>query len=152
MGMFDSLAVSGSGLAAESLRMDIVAENLANANSTKGVDGQPYRRQEVQLQQAPGGPSFGRELDAALGSDSAATSNGPGGVRVTGIVSDQTAPRQIYDPGNPDANAQGYVLMPNVNSVSEMTDLIDASRAYEANVTSMQTAKTMFTKTLTLLQ
>jgi flagellar basal-body rod protein FlgC len=150
MGMFDSLAVSGSGLSAESLRMDVVAENLANANSTKGLDGQPYRRQEVQLQQAPGGPSFGRELDAALGS--AGATDSPGGVRVTGIVSDQTAPRQIYDPGNPDANAKGYVLMPNVNSVSEMTDLIDASRAYEANVTSMQTAKTMFTKTLTLLQ
>jgi flagellar basal-body rod protein FlgC len=150
MGMFDSIEVAATGLSAESLRMDVVAENLANANSTKGVDGQPYRRQEVQLQQAPGGPSFGQTLDSALANSGAKTQ--PGGVRVTGIVSDQTAPRQIYDPGNPDANAQGYVLMPNVNSVSEMTDLIDASRAYEANVTSMQTAKTMFAKTLTLLQ
>jgi flagellar basal-body rod protein FlgC len=150
MGMFDAIEVSGSGLSAESLRMDVVAENLANANSTKGVDGLPYRRQEVQLQQAPGGPTFGDTLDAALTTAGAGAS--PGGVRVTGIVSDATPPRQIYDPGNPDADKNGYVLMPNVNSVSEMTDLIDASRAYEANVTSMQTAKTMFTKTLTLLQ
>jgi flagellar basal-body rod protein FlgC len=156
MGMFDAIDVSGSGLSAESLRMDIVAENLANADSTAGVDGKPYQRQEVQLQAAPGGPSFGQTLDAAMGSSSTTTStntNGqPGGVRVTGIVSDTSAPRQVYDPGNPAANKQGYVQMPNVNSVEEMTDLIDASRAYEANVTSMQTDKTMFTKTLSLLQ
>jgi flagellar basal-body rod protein FlgC len=150
MGMFDAIAVSGSGLSAESLRMDVVAENLANANSTKGVDGLPYKRQEVQLQQAPGGPTFGQTLDSALSSDGATTQ--PGGVRVTGIVSDTNPPRQVYDPGNPDADKQGFVSLPNVNSVEEMTDLIDASRAYEANVTAMQTDKTMFTKTLTLLQ
>ena len=73
-------------------------------------------------------------------------------MRVTAIVSDTTAPRRVYDPGNPDADQQGYVELPNVNSVEEMTDLIDASRAYEANVTAMQTDKTMFAKTLTLLQ
>jgi flagellar basal-body rod protein FlgC len=150
MGMFDALKVSGSGLAAESLRMDVVAENLANANSTKGADGQPYRRQEVQLQQAPGGPTFGQTLDAAMGAAGGQTS--PGGVRVTAIVNDPNPPRRVYDPGNPDADKDGYVLMSNVNSVEEMTDLIDASRAYEANVTSMQTDKAMFTKTLTLLQ
>jgi flagellar basal-body rod protein FlgC len=150
MGMFDAIEVSASGLSAESLRMDVVAENLANADSTKGVDGQPYKRQEVQLQQASGGPTFGQTLDAAMGPAGASTA--PGGVTVTGIVSDTTAPRKVYDPGNPDADKQGYVEMPNVNSVEEMTDLIDASRAYEANVTSMQTDKTMFAKTLTLLQ
>jgi flagellar basal-body rod protein FlgC len=152
MGMFDAIEVSGSGLSAESLRMDVVAENLANADSTKGVDGTPYKRQEVELQQAPGGPTFGDTLNAAMGSSSPGTSDSPGGVTVTGIVSDQTAPREVFDPGNPDANKKGYVAMPNVNSVEEMTDLIDASRAYEANVTSMQTDKTMFTKTLSLLQ
>jgi flagellar basal-body rod protein FlgC len=153
MGMFDAIDVSGTGLAAESLRMDVVAENLANADSTAGVDGKPYQRQEVQLQAAPGGPSFGQTLNAAMGSSGASSSSDePGGVTVTGIVSDTSAPRQVYDPGNPAANKQGYVQMPNVNSVEEMTDLIDASRAYEANVTSMQTDKTMFTKTLSLLQ
>src|SRR5262249_40778383 len=133
-----------------SLRMDVVAENLANANSTRDVNGQPYRRQEVQLQQAPGGPTFGQTLDAAI--DAAGGQTAPGGVRVTGIVSDTNPPRRVYDPGTPDANAQGYVLLPNVNSVEEMTDLIDASRAYEANVTAMQTDKTMFAKTLSILQ
>jgi flagellar basal-body rod protein FlgC len=76
----------------------------------------------------------------------------PGGVQAVGIVTDTTAPRQVYDPGHPDANAQGYVLMPNVNPVMEMTDLIASSRSYEANVTAMQTSKSMFSKTFDLLR
>jgi flagellar basal-body rod protein FlgC len=75
-----------------------------------------------------------------------------GGVQVAGIVADATPARRIYDPGHPDANAQGYVLMPNVNPVTEMVDLIASSRSYEANVTAMQTAKSMFTKTFDLLR
>ena len=102
---------------------------------TKGADGQPYRRKEVVLPGAS--PSFGEVL---------------GGVQVDGIVDDPSPPRQVYDPGNPDADKQGYVTLPNVNPVTEMVDLITASRGYEANVTAMNAAKQMFSKTLDILR
>lgn len=148
MGLFDALNVSASGLAAERVRMDVTAENLANAQSTRGPDGQPYRRKDVVLRQA--GAGFAGALDTALGSRG--TQRTPQGVEVAGVVEDQLPNRRIYDPGHPDADAQGYVELPNVNPVTEMVDLIAASRAYEANVTAMQTAKSMFTKTLELLR
>jgi flagellar basal-body rod protein FlgC len=131
MGMFDALEISGTGLTAQRLRMDVTAENLANAQSTN------YRRKEVVLQQA----SFGDTLDAASR-----------GVEVAGVVQDSSPGKRVYDPGNPAADAQGYVTMPNVDSVTEMVDLIGSSRAYEANVTAMQTAKTMFARTLDILE
>jgi flagellar basal-body rod protein FlgC len=143
MGLFDAFDASGSALSAERLRMDVTAENLANAQSTRTANGQgPYQRKEVVLQEAGSGvgASFADSLQAARG------------VRVAGIVTDPTPPRRVYDPGHPDADAQGYVTMPNVNTVTEMTDLIGASRAYEANVTAMQTAKQMFARTLDLLK
>ena len=151
MGLFDSFNVSASGLSAERMRMDVTSENLANADTTKAADGQPYRRKEVVLQEAAVGGSsgtFANALDSAMGGSTGSTANG---VEVSGIVSDSSAFRRVYDPGNPDADRSGYVQMPNVNSVTEMTDLISASRAYEANVTAMQTAKQMFTKTLGIL-
>ena len=151
MGLFDAIDISGSGLSAERLRMDVTAENLANANTTRGAAGQPYRRKEVVLQEIGGsaGSGFGAALAGALGSKPGTT---PGGVQAAGIVEDSTPGKLVYDPGHPDANAQGYVRMPNVESVTEMTDLITASRSYEANVTAMQAAKQMFTKTLDLLR
>ncbi|MFL5816416.1 MAG: flagellar basal body rod protein FlgC [Conexibacter sp.] len=146
MGLFDAIDVAGSGLAAERLRMDVTAGNLANAQTTQGADGQPYRRREVVLQEAQaGGQSFG----SILASASASPVNG---VQVAGIVEDPAAPRRVYDPGHPDADAQGYVSLPNVNPVTEMVDLIGASRTYEANVTAMQAAKQLFSKTLELLR
>ena len=152
MGLFDAIDASGSGLSAERLRMDVTSENLANAQTTKGADGQPYRRKEVVLQEAGAtGTSFATVLSSLQGG----RSGGAGvthGVKVSGIVEDATALKRIYDPGHPDADKNGYVTMPNVNTVTEMTDLISSSRAYEANVTAMQTAKTMFTKTLDLLR
>ena len=147
MSLFGAIDISGSGLSAERLRMDVTAENLANAQSTRGADGQPYRRKEVVLRQSGGG-SFEGALSTAMGSGNAAGQ----GVEVVAIAEDQTPNRQVYDPGHPDANAEGYVSMPNVDPVTEMVDLIAASRAYEANVTAMQTAKSMFTKTLDLLR
>jgi flagellar basal-body rod protein FlgC len=151
MGIFDAIDASGSGLTAERMRMDVVSENLANAQTTKGADGQPYRRKEVVLQEAGGaGSSFASVLSSAQ--NRGAGGETAHGVKVSGIVEDQTALKRIYDPGHPDADANGYVTMPNVNTVTEMTDLISSSRAYEANVTAMQTAKTMFTKTLDLLR
>ena len=144
MGLFDAINASGSGLTAERLRMDVVAENLANAQTTRGADGQPYRRKEVVLQERPG--SFGASLSAAMTKSSGA------GVQVAGVVEDQTQLKRVYDPGHPDADADGYVSMPNVDTVTEMVDLIGAQRAYEANVTAMQAAKQMFSRTLELLR
>ena len=148
MGLFDSLDVSGSGLSAERLRMDVTAENLANAQTTRTATGGPYVRQEVVLQEAQGN-GFGSALAGAMGVPSSGTP--AGGVQVGGIVNDPNPGRTIYDPGNPDANAQGYVRMPNVNTVTEMVDLISEQRDYEANVTAMQTDKTMLSKTFDLL-
>jgi flagellar basal-body rod protein FlgC len=148
MSLFGGLEISASGLTAERLRMDVTAENLANAQTTRGANGQPYRRKEVVLQEAPG--SFGASLSAAMGSGNG--SNG-GGVQVAGITEDNATPlKRVYDPGHPDADAQGYVSMPNVDTVTEMVDLISAQRAYEANVTAMQSAKQMFSRTLDLLR
>jgi flagellar basal-body rod protein FlgC len=142
MGLFDALGISGSGLTAQRMRMDVTAENLANAQSVG------YKRKDVVVQEAAGDGGFGATLASAMGSSSAAG----GGVEVAQITQDQSAGRRVYDPGHPDADKQGYVTLPNVNPVTEMVDLIDASRAYEANVTAMQTAKQMFTKTLDLLR
>ncbi|UGS33706.1 flagellar basal body rod protein FlgC [Capillimicrobium parvum] len=152
MGLFDALSISASGLSAERLRMDVTAENLANAQSTQGAGGQPYRRKEVVLQATGGAGGFQAALAGAMGPAGGGSGAVPGGVQVAGIVEDAEPGRRIYDPGHPDADAQGYVTMPNVDSVTEMVDLISESRAYEANVTAMQTAKQMFTKTLDLLR
>jgi flagellar basal-body rod protein FlgC len=125
----------------------VTSENLANADTTNGANGQPYQRQEVVLQQVGGG--FSAALSGAMGS---AGSPVAGGVQVSGIVSDPTPDQMVYDPGNPSANAQGYVRMPNVNPVNEMVDMIDESRSYQSDVTAMTTAKQMYEKTLDLLK
>ena len=147
MGMFDAMEISASGLTAERMRMVVTAQNLANAQTTRGADGEPYRRKEVVLaeRQAPG--RFGAALSGAMTSRSR-----PGGVEVAAITEDQTPLKQVYDPSHPDADANGYVQMPNVDTIAEMVDLISAQRAYEANVTAMQSAKAMFAKTLELMR
>jgi flagellar basal-body rod protein FlgC len=157
MSLFGGLDISASALSAERLRMDVTAENLANAQSTRTANGGPYRRKEVVLEATSDGGFAGalasaRASGAAGGGGGASADAANGGVRVAGIVEDQSPNRLVYDPGNPDANAQGYVSMPNVNPVTEMVDLISASRSYEANVTAMQTSKQMFTKTLDILR
>jgi flagellar basal-body rod protein FlgC len=151
MGLFDAIGIAGSGLTANRIRMDVTAENLANANTTKGANGLPYQRQEVVLAQAPTSAGFDDALSGALQGtpeESASTS----GVKVAGIVSDQTPDQLVFDPSNPEANAQGYVKMPNVSTVTEMTDLISEQQSYQTDVTAMQTAKSMFTSTLGLLK
>lgn len=164
MGLFDAIDIAGSGLSAERVRMDVTSENLANAQTTRTASGGPYQRQEVELQQV-GSSSFSSALAGAIeqeGGEGEGTSDlmpastgegGPaGGVEVAGIVSDQTPGQLVYNPGSPEANAQGYVRMPNVDTVTEMTDLISESRAYEADVTAMQTSKSMFNSTLGILK
>jgi flagellar basal-body rod protein FlgC len=149
MSFFDAISIAASGLTAERVRMDVTSENLANADTTQGANGQPYQRQEVVLQQNGGG--FSAALSGAMGA-AAPAAPVAGGVSVTGIVGDPTPDQSVYDPGNPAANAQGYVKMPNVNPVNEMVDMIDESRSYQSDVTAMNTAKTMFEKTLSLLK
>jgi flagellar basal-body rod protein FlgC len=149
MSFFDAISIAASGLTAERTRMDVTSENLANADTTQGANGQPYQRQEVVLQQVGGG--FSAALSGAMGTSSS-TGTAAGGVQVAGIVNDPTPDQSVYDPGNPAANAQGYVKMPNVNPVNEMVDMIDESRSYESDVTAMTTAKTMYEKTLDLLK
>ena len=148
MSMFGGLEISGSALTAQRLRMNVTAENIANAETTKGADGNPYRRKEVTLQSVGQAGTFGSQLSRAMGTSGVA----PGGVQATEITEDQTNGKLVYDPGHPDANEEGYVRMPNVDTVTEMTDLIDAQRAYEANVTAMTAAKQMFAKTLEILR
>jgi flagellar basal-body rod protein FlgC len=154
MGMFDAIDIAGSGLSAERVRMDVTSENLANAQTTRTASGQPYQRQEVILQQA-GSNDFGATLAGAMGASAgsgAQLGQTPGGVEVAGIVADKTPDELVYNPGSPEANAKGYVKMPDVNTVTEMTDLISESRSYQSDVTAMQTAKSMFTATLGLLK
>lgn len=150
MSFFDAISVAASGLTAERVRMDVTSENLANADTTNGANGQPYQEQEVQLQTVGGSNSFSNLLSGAMGSSS--NSVPAGGVEVTGIVNSSTPDQEVYDPGDPSANSQGYVKMPNVSSVNEMVDMIDESRSYESDVTAMSTAKEMFEKTLDLLK
>lgn len=149
MGMFDALNVSASGLSAERTRMDVVANNLANAQTTRGANGQPFRRQEVVMQAES--QSFASVLSRNVGTMTE-PKGAPRGVKVVDVAEDPTPNRRIYDPGHPDADADGYISLPNVNPVTEMVDLIASSRAYEANATAMQTAKQMFTKTVDLLR
>ena len=128
-----AFAVSASGLRAQRLRMDVIAANLANAQSTRTPEGGPYRRRDVVLAAAPEGGTFDEMLGAAGGAG--------GGVEVSRIVEDDAPPQLVFDPGHPDADANGYVAMPNVNVITEMVDMMAATRAYEANVAAMNATK-----------
>ena len=145
-GLGGIFGIASSGMSATRLQMDVVAENLANADSTSGPDGKPYQRKQVSLSEAAGG-GFAGALQSASGSG-----GGLNGVQVDGITTDPTPGQKVYDPGNPAADAQGYVQMPNVNPVTEMVDLITASRSYEANVQVLTAAKQMYSKTLDILK
>lgn len=124
-------------MTAQSMRLNVVASNMANADSVAGPDGKPYRGKQVVFQAQP--------LNASM-------SKGVAGVRVTKVVEDSSPMKMVYDPKNPYADAQGYVQMPNVNVVEEMANMISASRSYQANVEMMNTAKMMIQKALTLGQ
>jgi flagellar basal-body rod protein FlgC len=151
MGLFDAIEIAGSGMNAERISMDVTAENLANAQSTTSANGQPYQRQVVELQTV-NGTNFQAALQSALTGGNGDSGPVAGGVQVAGIANDTTPDQLVYDPGNPSANKQGYVKMPNVSSVTEMVNLIDESNSYESDVTAMQTAKDMFTSALGVLK
>ena len=147
MGMYAALGISATGLTAERLRMDVIADNLANADSTTGV-GTAYRRKAVTMAPATDGPTF--RLPGA-GSTGGAMQTAAG-VSVTGIVEDGSALRRVYEPGHPQADAAGYVTKPNVDPVTEMVDMVAATRAFEANTTAFEATKTMARDALRQIQ
>ncbi|MBM7613652.1 flagellar basal body rod protein FlgC [Alkaliphilus hydrothermalis] len=144
MSIFNSINISSSGLTAERLRLDTISKNIANANTTRTSNGGPYRRQVVVYKAKEGEGSFASFLNNAKGNQSGK------GVEVVGIRQDTTPFKRVYEPGHPDADEEGYVLMPNVDIVTEMANMISASRGYEANVTAMNTTKSMAMKALEL--
>lgn len=137
MGLFQSFDISASGMSAERFRIDTIAQNVANVNTTRTEDGTPYRRKVVTFAERDLTP-FSRYYESARGR---AVGNG---VKVTSVREDLTTDFIMqYDPAHPDADENGYVAYPNVNTVTEMTNLIDATRAYEANTTAFNASKSM---------
>jgi len=168
MGMYDSVEVSASGLSAERLAMDVIANNLANVNTTRTPEGGAFKRQLIIFAQKDDPTSAAKTTtpgagtavaaDMTDGDDPVADFFGPdpaksrAGVQVVGITNDSGPDRLVYDPGHPDADAQGYVHMPNVDVVKEMVDMMAAQRAYEANVTAIQEARNMGSAAQSLLK
>lgn len=138
MSILSIFDIAGSALSAQSQRMNVSASNLANADSAVGPDGRPYRARQVVFQlKAPEGQAPGTEI---------------GGVRVAGVIEDQSPLKLVFDPSSPLADAQGYVSMPNVDPIAETVNMISASRSYQANVEVINTGKAVMMKTLTLGQ
>ena len=146
MGFMDTLAISASGMTAERLRMDVVANNLANVNTTRTPSGGPFRRQQVAF--VPAGTTFAQTLSGLSGDSSNDNGAVTGGVQVSGIVPDNRPFKRVYQPGHPDADSQGYVNLPNIDTVTEMVDMMGATRAYEANVAAVGAVKGMAMKAL----
>ncbi len=140
MSIFGAMDVSATGMTAQQTRTDIISQNIANVNTTRDADGNAYKRKYVIFEEKSF-PTFDETLSFATGHTGK-------GVKVTEIVEDDEEGRLVYDPSHPDADEDGYVMYPNVNTVTEMTDMIDATRAYEANVTVLNSTKGMALKAL----
>lgn len=134
MSLFNVFNIAGSAMAAQSQRLNVVASNLANADSATGADGQPYKAKQVVFETTPAPGQVGQ------------------GVKVSAVVESTAPMREVYDPAHPMANAQGYVTMPNVNPVEEMVNMISASRSYQNNVEVLNTSKTLLQRTLAIGQ
>ncbi|MBV8153731.1 MAG: flagellar basal body rod protein FlgC [Candidatus Eremiobacteraeota bacterium] len=158
-GFYNTVEISASALSAERLAMDVIANNIANANTTRTPQGGAFKRQLIVFSQTPGAPAaadngfpaFGTN-GSAFSPDSNETPPNVEGVQALGIVNDNSPDRLVFDPGNPEADARGYVHYPNVQIVKEMVDMMAASRAYEANVAVIAETKSMSTASLGLLQ
>lgn len=151
MAFLSSMNITGSGLTAQQLRLDVIAENVSNINTTRVEEGDgPYQRKMVVMEADGGRDSFRSILARAAGKVPAATGalSENGGVRVTQIVEDTSPFKLQYDPTHPDANAEGYVELPNVDLVKEITDAMAATQAFSANVTAFNTLKTVATRAL----
>ena len=148
MGMFSAFNINASGLTAQRYRMDIISENVANANTTRTADGTPDRRKIVTFEEKGGQTSFSRILGKAAYSHGYTGQ----GVKVSGVYEDNKTPmNMVYDPSHPDADENGYVTGPNVNIITEMTNMIDASRAWEANSTAFSASKSIAMKGLEMM-
>lgn len=141
MGLFSGINISASGLTAQRLRMDTIANNVANANTTRTEDGGPYRRKI---------PVFATQMEEALSKQNSDDTQLGEGVKVVEIRESDKPPKLEYNPSHPDANQAGYLAKPNINIVSEMTDMISATRSYEANVTALESGKQMAKSALKL--
>ena len=141
MDFLRALNISGSGLTAQKARMDIISQNIANAQVTRTENGTPYRRKVAVLNSIEDQGDFRQSLDRLMKQKT-------GGVQIKAIVEDQSSFVPVYDPAHPDADEEGYVMMPNVNTTKEMIDLLGASRAYESNVTVFNAMKAMAIKAL----
>jgi flagellar basal-body rod protein FlgC len=139
MKAFQTMRISSSGLSAERLRMDTISSNIANATTTRTEEGGPYRRKIAVFQE-----SLKNEMNIKFNKMQRVSN----GVRAVGVIEDDSELQRVFDPNHPDANEEGYVLMPNINILNEMVDMIAATRAYEANVTAMNASKSMLLKTL----
>lgn len=140
---FSALRVSASGLAAERTRVDLASTNLANAEATRGPDGQVYRRRDPVFASVP----FEQQLAAAAAGEAA-----PVGVAVTGVVEDQSGGKKVFSPGHPDADPDGFVTLPNVDPIHEVVNLVSAQRSYDANATAVETLKTMAQRALDIVR
>ncbi|NLV96811.1 MAG: flagellar basal body rod protein FlgC [Desulfovibrionales bacterium] len=141
MDFMTAIDIGASGLKAERTHLNVVSMNLANAKTTRTVDGGPYRRKEVIFKETEVDSPFLKVMKSALDDEIK-------GVRVDSIQNDSRGLRRVYEPGHPDADEEGYVSYPDINVVEEMTNMLSAMRAYEANVSTITTAKAMFTKAL----
>lgn len=138
MGMFDAFDINATGMTAQRFRMDIISQNVANANTTRTSDGTPYVRKVVTFTEKDSQTPFHHVLNKATDRYSGK------GVKINGVYEDtETEMNMVYDPSHPDADENGYVTYPNVNIITEMTNMIDASRAYEANATAFSSSKSM---------
>ncbi|MCR4806229.1 MAG: flagellar basal body rod protein FlgC [Lachnospiraceae bacterium] len=148
MSIFKSFGVNASGMTAERYRMDIISQNVANANTTRTADGTPYKRKVVTFKEKTLDPtSFGTIFRKTRGM------NVGDGVKVDGVYDDNVSEmKRVYDPSHPDADEDGYVWYPNVDIVAEMTNMIDSTRAYEANATAFTASKSMAMKGLNIGQ
>lgn len=164
MGIFDSFDISASGMSAERYRMDIISQNVANAETTRTEDGTPYVRKVVTFEEKTNtrNRNFSHMLDTAFSNlsgrpigqiNSAELSSAGRGVKIGGVYEDTwTEMNMVYDPSHPDADENGYVTYPNVSTITEMTNLIDASRGYEANATALEASKSIALKGLEMSQ
>lgn len=153
MNLFGVMEVSGSALKAERVRAEVVAANMANAETTRTAEGGPYRRQHVVFQTTDPSQNFGAQMAMAgfsNGVNDAQTVNG--GVQVSAVIQDQTAPLKRYDPHHPDADKDGYVSYPDINPLTEMVDLMGATRAYDLNNSAVQATKSMLSASLDILK
>ncbi len=146
MSLFSALSVSASGMEAQRTRATLLVENIANSETTRTPEGGPYRRKDAIFSSDDTGSAFASELGAQLGGEQLT------GVKVAGISVDNSPPEKRYLPGHPDADAQGYVSMPQVNPAEDMVDLIGADRSYQANVAAMSAVKDMIQKSIDLLR